>query len=106
MGKRGGEPDLPEFILVKKFYPNRRDKQKQMKRIWELRSLAQSGANMTTMDTEDRDSAKGRRKKVRGSYCCSLQYFRIFSRTNIIHAFCTKPLQAEKTASRAVSVMF
>ena len=63
MGKRGGEPDLPEFILVKKFYPNRRDKQKQMKRIWELRSLAQSGANMTSMDTEDEETSANRRRK-------------------------------------------
>ena len=63
MGKRGGEPDLPEFILEKKFYPHRRDKQKQMKRNWELRSLAQSGANMTTMDTEDGETSANRRRK-------------------------------------------
>jgi hypothetical protein len=63
MGKRGGEPDLPDYILVKKFYPSRRNKEKRMKRIWQLHSLAQSGANMTNMDVEDDDGSSGRKKK-------------------------------------------
>lgn len=103
MGKRGGEPDLPEFILVKKFYPNRRDKKKQMKRIWELRSLAQSGANMTSMDTEDEEApANGRRKK--GTW---KRFFPVaYHLTNISHASRIKPLQEEKIASHAVSAMY
>ena len=63
MGKRGGQPDLPDYILVKKFYPSRRNKEKRMKRIWQLHSLAQSGANMTNMDVEDEDGSSSRKKK-------------------------------------------
>ena len=65
MGKRGGEPDFPDYVLVKKFYPSRRVKEKRMKRIWQLHSLAQSGANVTTMDVED-ESSSGKKKKKSG----------------------------------------
>ena len=65
MGKRGGEPDFPDYVLVKKFYPSRRVKEKRMKRIWQLHSLAQSGANVTNMDVEDEGSS-GKKKKKSG----------------------------------------
>ena len=65
MGKRGGEPDFPDYVLVKKFYPSRRVKEKRMKRIWQLHSLAQSGANVTNMDVED-ESSSGKKKKKSG----------------------------------------
>ena len=65
MGKRGGQPDLPDYILVKKFYPSRRNKEKRMKRIWQLHSLAQSGANMINMDVEDEDGVVVENNRVK-----------------------------------------
>ena len=59
MGKRGTEPNFPDFVIVRKYYPVRRSKKQN--RFWKLQAFR----GVSTVMVEGTDEVEGERKKKR-----------------------------------------